>query len=233
MSRMSNTPPEGGGESAPIPPGYQPGDYIPHADRSPEHPWAIAGQPDLQPAATHPAHAGVVKQYREMYGYDAPARVPYAGWWARVVALLIDSLFGAVTSAPAIVGYYMLLDGTQTVVDEFGVQTLEFVEVDPAAVALIAIGAVTGFAFYVWNICLRQGRTGYSLGKSAMGIQLLSESSGAPIGAGRSFVRDLAHTLDSFCYIGYLWPIWDRKKQTFADKVMRTIVIVQPPPPKA
>jgi uncharacterized RDD family membrane protein YckC len=25
--------------------------------------------------------------------------------------------------------------------------------------------------------------------------------------------------------VGYLWPFWDDKKQTFADKIMRTIVV--------
>jgi hypothetical protein len=44
-----------------------------------------------------------------------------------------------------------------------------------------------------------------------------------------SFVRQLAHIVDGLvCNLGYLWPIWDPKKQTFADKIMGTLVIVQP-----
>ena len=35
-------------------------------------------------------------------------------------------------------------------------------------------------------------------------------------------------------YLGYLWPIWDSRKQTFADKIMSTFVVQattpQPPP---
>ena len=27
------------------------------------------------------------------------------------------------------------------------------------------------------------------------------------------------------CYLGYLWPLWDSKRQTFADKIMSTYVI--------
>ena len=27
------------------------------------------------------------------------------------------------------------------------------------------------------------------------------------------------------CYLGYLWPLWDAKRQTFADKIMSTYVI--------
>jgi uncharacterized RDD family membrane protein YckC len=48
---------------------------------------------------------------------------------------------------------------------------------------------------------------------------------GRSIGGGLSFVRQLAHILDGICYIGYLWPLWDARKQTFADKIMGTVVV--------
>ena len=41
-----------------------------------------------------------------------------------------------------------------------------------------------------------------------------------------AFVRDLAHIVDSvICYIGYLFPLWDARRQTFADKIMSTVVL--------
>ena len=83
---------------------------------------------------------------------------------------------------------------------------------------------------FVWNTCLQGGRTGYSIGKGALGIKLISERTGQPIGAGMAFVRYLAHIIDALpCYVGYLWPLWDgRKRQTFADKILGTVVINQP-----
>jgi len=36
------------------------------------------------------------------------------------------------------------------------------------------------------------------------------------------------HSLDSFAYVGFLWPLWDDKRQTFSDKLMKTIVIDAP-----
>jgi hypothetical protein len=27
--------------------------------------------------------------------------------------------------------------------------------------------------------------------------------------------------------VGYLWPLWDEKRQTFADQIMKTTVINQ------
>ncbi len=40
-----------------------------------------------------------------------------------------------------------------------------------------------------------------------------------------TFVRQIAHVLDFLpCFLGYLWPAWDREKRTFADMIMETRV---------
>ena len=42
-------------------------------------------------------------------------------------------------------------------------------------------------------------------------------------------MRLLAHYIDSLiCYLGWLWPLWDSRNQTIADKIMGTVVIIQP-----
>ena len=56
-----------------------------------------------------------------------------------------------------------------------------------------------------------------------IGAPLLKD--GQPIGAGMAFARDLAHIVDGFFYLGYLWPLWDAKRQTFADKICSTVVL--------
>ena len=41
-----------------------------------------------------------------------------------------------------------------------------------------------------------------------------------------AFVRDLCHIIDQvICYIGYLFPLWDAKRQTLADKIMTTVCL--------
>ena len=40
-----------------------------------------------------------------------------------------------------------------------------------------------------------------------------------------NFVRQLCHYIDGILYLGYLWPLWDYKRQTFSDKIMTTLVI--------
>ncbi len=95
-----------------------------------------------------------------------------------------------------------------------------------APVALAGLGVLALLVFAVWNTLFRQGATGQSLGKRALGIRLVGERSGQPIGVGRTLVRQVAHLLDALpLYVGYLWPLWDERRQTFADKACATIVV--------
>jgi uncharacterized RDD family membrane protein YckC len=90
---------------------------------------------------------------------------------------------------------------------------------------IILLGMLVAFGLGLW-LCHQEGTTGQTPGKKALGIKLISETNGQPIGFGMAFVRRLAHFLDgAACYIGYLWPLWDDKSQTFADKICTTIVV--------
>jgi Mce-associated membrane protein len=66
--------------------------------------------------------------------------------------------------------------------------------------------------------------TGWSLGRALLGIAV-SKRDGSPVGLTRLFARDLAHLLDTAAlFIGWLWPLWDRRRRTFADLLLRTEV---------
>ena len=66
--------------------------------------------------------------------------------------------------------------------------------------------------------------TGWSLGRALFGIAVVRRD-GAPVGAWRLLARDLAHLLDTAAlFIGWLWPLWDRRRRTFADLLLRTEV---------
>ncbi|WP_051248152.1 RDD family protein [Nocardioides halotolerans] len=229
---MSTPPPEQG----PVPPGYRPGDYVPFKDRDPANPSAIAGQwadPALQ-AQLHGQQAGRAltpqEQYRAIYGDDAPVRVEFASWGRRVLGYLVDAFLGAVAGFPLVLGYFALGDEVVYETDAFGNRTIsDASQVSGTTTALLIIGALLSLAFHVYNQVIRQGRTGYSLGKTAVGIKLVRIETSEPMGAGWCFVRSIAHVLDSLvCYLGWLWPIWDRRNQTLADKVMGTVVIIEP-----
>jgi len=85
---------------------------------------------------------------------------------------------------------------------------------------------LASLAWWIYNRCIQAGRTGQSLGKRTLHLRLISENTGEPIGGGMAFARDICHILDSLaCYIGWLFPLWDAKRQTFADKIISTVVV--------
>lgn len=70
------------------------------------------------------------------------------------------------------------------------------------------------------------GTTGQTPGRRLVGISVVRESDGAFLGAGAGIGRAFLHILDVLSLgLGYLWPLWDDKKQTFADKVIHSVVI--------
>ncbi|SIJ87295.1 proline-rich antigen [Mycobacteroides abscessus subsp. abscessus] len=78
----------------------------------------------------------------------------------------------------------------------------------------------------MWNWGLKQGTTGSSIGKGLLGIRVLGEATGQPIGFGMSVVRQIAHFLDAvICYIGFLLPLFTAKRQTIADMLVKTVVV--------
>ena len=78
--------------------------------------------------------------------------------------------------------------------------------------------------WFVWNWLVRQGKTGQTVGKKVIGVAVLGANH-QPIGPGMTLARQFAHVLDFLpCFLGYLWPIWDREKRTFADMIVGTRV---------
>ena len=74
----------------------------------------------------------------------------------------------------------------------------------------------------------RQGTTGQTPGKQVLKIRLLREQDGQVVGFGTAVIRGILHIVDVLpCLIGLLWPLWDTKKQTFADKIMKTVVVTE------
>jgi uncharacterized RDD family membrane protein YckC len=89
----------------------------------------------------------------------------------------------------------------------------------PAAVGYL----VLLLAFGLWNSGYLQGTTGRSLGRRLTRTKLITIETGQPVGFGRAVARQICHGLDFG--IGFLWPLWDGKRQTFADKIAKTVVI--------
>ncbi|MGI5128762.1 RDD family protein [Pseudonocardia sp. CA-107938] len=187
------------------------------------------GQPYGQPGNGAPGYPGQPYQqpgygyqpYAQPYGQQpygqpgygvAPQVAPLAEWPARAAAALID---GGIPAVAALVGFFL-------------VGLLVYVTQSLSLAFLGVLVYVALIAFTIWNQCYRQGVTGQSIGKKIVGLKLVGMQSGAPIGFGGAFLRQLAHFLDGIALVGYLWPLWDPMKQTFADKICSTVVVVVP-----
>ncbi|HET6214763.1 MAG TPA: RDD family protein [Micromonosporaceae bacterium] len=135
----------------------------------------------------------------------------YASWFARVGGYLIDNILASIPGGiGAVVAVATAKDG----------------KMSGTGVAAYAIGGLISLALLIYNRWVKGGSTGQTWGRSALGIKLVGDTTGQPIGAGMAFVRDLAHIVDTLiCYIGWLFPLWDKKGQTVADKIMKTVVV--------
>jgi Mce-associated membrane protein len=65
--------------------------------------------------------------------------------------------------------------------------------------------------------------TGWSLGRALVGITVTRRTGAAP-GPWTLLLRELAHLLDTVSILGWLWPLWDSRRRTFADMLVRTEV---------
>lgn len=93
----------------------------------------------------------------------------------------------------------------------------------PTVLSLLLVAPVSILVFNRW---VRGGMLGRTWGRAAVGIRLVDEFTGEPIGVGRTFVRDVAHLLDTLVlYLGWVRPLWNGKRQTFADTATRSVVI--------
>jgi uncharacterized RDD family membrane protein YckC len=197
-----------GQQYAPQQPYGQPAQgYAPHPEAAP---WA--GQ---QPYGQQYAQPGYDPRYAQQDG--RPSGPAYGGapefahWGLRVGSYLLDML---VVFVPTLVVGIVA-----------GVATAASGSSEPGTGFTLLVWLVT-IGIVVWNSGIRQGRTGQSLGKSAVGTRLVSLRTGQPVGTGMALVRQVAHLLDGWSLmIGYLWPLWDAKRQTFADKLTGSVVV--------
>lgn len=142
-----------------------------------------------------------------------PPPPPLAGYKSRVISGLVDY------AAPVIVLNLLLSIGVAT---ESVVWYL----------VLAVVGYLGVFGFVVWNSGYLQGKTGQSLGRRVARTKLVDADTAAPVGFARAMGRQLCH-IGEFG-IGLLWPLWDRKRQTFADKIAATVVVrLDRDPPEA
>ena len=122
---------------------------------------------------------------------------PRAGFWRRFGAAFID---GLVVGVPV---------GIIAIATDSGV--------------VYALGSILGLVYVTY---FEGSDSGQTVGKRALGIRVIDFATGGPIGYGRAAIRWVGRIISSIpCYLGYLWMLWDKEKQTWHDKLANDVVV--------
>jgi len=141
-----------------------------------------------------------------------------ASWSKRVLASVLDSAIGA--------GATFLAFGDQSVTVPFiGAQIGSFVQPDVQVVPAASFNDNGWVVGAVLLMVVMQSYLGVTPGKLVLGIAVVRDVDARPIGLAGTALRWLAHILDSILFIGYLRPLWNGQRKTFADSIMATVVL--------
>ncbi|WP_431679017.1 RDD family protein [Kitasatospora sp. KL5] len=178
------------------------------------------------PAPGYGAPGYGIPQQPGPYGNAAQVQQFYAGWGSRVAAYIVDYL---IVGVPAMI-FYAIGGAIGVSKAECTVDPVTYATsctgggISPVGLIVMGIGWLLAIAGGLWLI-YNEGTTGQTPGKKMVNIRVLREADGQPLGFGMAFVRKICHAVDGICCLGYLWPLWDAKKQTFADKIMSSVVV--------
>jgi uncharacterized RDD family membrane protein YckC len=129
----------------------------------------------------------------------------YAGFGSRLLAAIVDSLILGVVNfgAGLVIGMAMGNDTSVQYVAQ-------------------GIGLVLAILYYV----VYQNKTGQTFGKKALGLKVVNANGETP-GMGTLALREIVGKWVSAIIlgIGYLWMLWDPRKQCLHDKIASTFVV--------
>lgn len=143
-------------------------------------------------------------------GHD-PFAGRYAGWGQRFGAWLIDLLIWGVPYGVA--AYF----AEQEPVEAWPVVSI--------VLYLVSLG------FSIANSWIYQGLTGQSVGKRALGIQIVRDRDGSVPGIGimigRGLLSGVFTTFSCYIYflLDHLWPLWDDRSKRLTDKIVNCSVV--------
>jgi uncharacterized RDD family membrane protein YckC len=149
----------------------------------------------------------------------------------RLGGLVLDSLIYGALSLPFVIGGVALViasvadigpctttaEGSTTCAGDWNPGMLA------AGIVVGLLGYLFVYGFAIWQL----HRTGQTFGRRIVGVKVIDEITGLPPSLGKAIGRTLfAHFISAqILYIGYLWMLWDDKRQTLHDKVAGTHVI--------
>jgi len=154
---------------------------------------------------------------------------PYAGFWPRFLAAFVDGIVVSIFTQPISIALGQGFSLTTTKDTAGNVTDVSF-DVDASALILsFVISTIIPGIYYTVAI----SRWGQTLGALALSLKVVHPD-GSLLSPGRAFVRWIGALVSTFAFgLGYLWMIWDKRKQTWHDKMAGSVVVKVPRPGEA
>ena len=94
----------------------------------------------------------------------------------------------------------------------------------PAANGGVAYATATVVGLVYFTVL--EGGPGQTVGKRLLGVRVVPTTGTGAVGYGRAAIRYIGRYVSaSVCMLGYLWALWDKRGQTWHDKIAETEVV--------
>jgi len=144
----------------------------------------------------------------DLHGGAVTENTRYAGFWIRVGATIIDTILLLLLTMPLL----YLLDGPQSL--------------DPDYLGLSPMGIIIQYIFPIVAVILFWVYRSATPGKILLKLRIVNAEDGGKPSVGRFILRYIGYILSAIpLLLGYFWVAFDKRKQSFHDKISKTVVI--------
>jgi len=142
----------------------------------------------------------------------------YGGFWRRLYAFSLDGFLIMLLTLSVLVCGMFFLPGAH-IQQSYG--TIQGIGKDALIIYFLWLFICMAYFTYFHGIC------GKTPGKMLFGLRV-TRVSGEPLGMGAALLRWFGYANSFFFFnLGFLWIMFDGKKQGFHDKIAETVVIVE------
>jgi uncharacterized RDD family membrane protein YckC len=182
--------------------------------------------PPPPPPASYPAGASAPFPAPP---FDGSSGLPYAMWGSRLGGYLIDLLI----FLPVLIVLYFVFKNQHVLQVHLMMRSNGTHRREHFSLLSFIL---TSLMFIVYATVLCGGPRGQTVGMRLVGTRVVRESTndvlGYGVALGRAVVEQIFRLLGILSILlgvvwllDMLWPLWDKKKQTLHDKVVRTVVL--------
>jgi len=152
-----------------------------------------------------------------VYDPNTLGEVQYVGFWARFVASLLDSILLLIISGFIVFAYFSIFN-----IDIFEGDLSSFEQSSFMAFSMVSNFLPMILVIAFWRYW------GATPGKMAFSAKIVDAKTGEPPSTGRLILRFFAYIISALpFYLGFVWIAFDKRKQSWHDKLARTVVIKQ------